>query len=185
MNDEDFKAYLRETGGYTHVRKLDDGTWAGIFQFIFTWGVCTELNMTGYGRRYCYKSESQAIGELGKMQSASDVPQGFERRLPEPFYFTIVGYEGIPHTIGQCMTERQLITHANLAGPLGRADAPLDHPSPENIDKAINMINTGAARFEAFNVDSQAEAFLLRAKELGLAYEAGQVIKSVIQFKFL
>lgn len=170
MNDEDFKAYL-EGSHYSNVRKFPQG-WAGITKMMFTWALCTELDMTGYGRRYCYTSESRAVAELGKMQSLDDVPEGWERRLPEPFYFTIVGFQGRHSHVGQCMTEREIIEQANrysIAHCLKVADRP---PNATTVREALTLLNTDGGVLEAFNVAEEAPAFIARAEFLGLGQEA-------------
>lgn len=169
MNDKDFKKYLEENG-YFNVRKFPDG-WAGIAKFAFTWGICTELDMTGYGRRYCYTSEAEAVKELDKMKSLDDIPEGWERRLPEPFYFTIVGFRGRQSHVGQCMTEREIIDQANsysIAYGL-KADRP---PNATTVREALALLNMDGGVLEAFKVAEEAPAFIARAAMLGLGQEA-------------
>jgi hypothetical protein len=180
MTDDEYKAYLEETGEYIHVRKLDDGTWAGIFRFIYTWGICTELDMTGYGRRYCYTSESEAVKELDKMKSLEDVPQGWERRLPEPFFFTIVGFDGKASSIGSCLTEREVIDHANFqAARDGDYSQPFGKPSEKNLQAALNLLNSKGRVLELFNIGDEGPAFIVRAGTIGLEDEARSVVASI------
>lgn len=183
MTDDEFKAFLESPEcKYLHVRKLDDGTWAGIIKFFHTWGICTEINMVGYGRRYCYTTEAQAIAEFGKMQSLDDIPEGWERRLPEPFYFTIVGFEGAPHSIGSCMTERDIITHANFQTYSDKGEMPLDKPSDENLKEAVKILNSDGRKLEIFNTATEMEAFIVRADTLGLG---GEARRAAIGFHYL
>lgn len=184
MTDDEMKAFFEENE-YTYVRKLGDG-WAGIFNFMFTWGICTELDMTGYGRRYCYKDKQQAIDELAAMQSLDDVPKGWTRRLPEPFFLTIGGREGQPFIIGQCLTEREIITNARLTSFMDGEEQYLDleNLTDTTVEDALKSINSEGRVLEVFRIPTEIPAFLERAKALGLDHEgeAENVARSVIRW---
>jgi hypothetical protein len=169
-DDEQFEQYLRNQG-YINVRRFEDG-WAGITRMMFTWALCTELDMTGYGRRYCYTSEAQAVAQLDKMQSLDDVPEGWERRLPEPNFFTIVGFHERHSHVGQVMTEREIIEQANVYTIAQCHKIALRRPQATTVREAVAMLNTDGGVLEAFNVADQAQAFIARAEFLGLGEEA-------------
>lgn len=174
MNDEDFKAYLEESG-YHHVRKLPDG-WVGIATMMFTHALCTELDMTGYNKRYCYEYKADCEREIEKMQSVGDVPEGWTRRLPEPFFFTIVGSRDHAH-IGSCMTEREIVT----AAVLGAEESKPYHlwKTTPSVDEALTYLNGEGRLFEPFDTGSEWRAFLVRAETLGLKDEAEKLVESV------
>lgn len=69
--------------GYTEVRQLDDGTWAGLIPLITTTGLCLALHDGGYARRFCFKDHARAVAELGKLGGCLDEPTGWIARRPE------------------------------------------------------------------------------------------------------
>lgn len=175
MNDEDFKAYLEEQG-YHHVRKLPDG-WVGIWPLMFTHALCTELDMSGYNRRYCYKHIDDCEREIEKMQSVGDVPDGWIRRIPEPFFFTIVGRGDHAH-IGSLMTEREIVSAAIVQAPFPKPSH-LWEITP-SIDEALKHLNGEGRIFEIFDVGTEWRGFLVRAETLGLREDAVSVAESVM-----
>jgi len=82
MDDEQFRAFLIKDG-YTHIRRLDDGTWVGLVSLLFTTGLCIGLDRFGWERRYDYEHPVHAITELLKLERGDQVPQGWIDRRPE------------------------------------------------------------------------------------------------------
>lgn len=73
-SDADKKAFF-ENSYYHHVRKLADGTWAGILELAYTAAICTDLNDDSqFHYRWCFKDRDMAITELDKMQSYDTIP---------------------------------------------------------------------------------------------------------------
>lgn len=66
--------------GYTHVRQLPDGTWAGLVSLIYTTGLCVGLTEIGWTRRFCFEDRKMAISELAKLTSVDDEPVGWIAR---------------------------------------------------------------------------------------------------------
>lgn len=176
MNDQDFRDYLFEQD-YTHAKKLPDG-WVGITSFIHTYALCTELDMTGYNKRYCYVNKADCVREYEKMQSVGDVPEGWIRRLPEPFFFTIVGRGDHVH-IGSVMTEREIVTAA-VVGAGEQKPYHLWETTP-SVDEALKHLNGEGRLFEIFDTGTQWRAFLVRAETLDLREEALALVNRVAQ----
>lgn len=75
-------SYLQDQG-YTPVRQLPDGSWAGLTRLLYTTGLCLGLSELGHQRRFCYGKEADALKALNHLQSASDEPTGWIARRPE------------------------------------------------------------------------------------------------------
>lgn len=66
--------------GYTHVRQLPDGTYAGLCKLLFTTAICTGLDYHGWAYRYCFESADTALTELNRLENMDDLPVGFIAR---------------------------------------------------------------------------------------------------------
>lgn len=176
MTDDEFRAHLTQNL-YINIRKLPDG-WVAIMPQIFNWALCVDLDDSGYPRRYDYDDLDRCRAELEKMGSVHDVPVGWTRRLPEPFFFTIVGYEDERH-LGECMTEREIITHAELAGYMTTRTM----TRPATLDEAVQILNEGNRAFEIFDTATQKLFFIGRAECLGFGKEAVTLVKSYYDWR--
>lgn len=61
-----------ESEGYNHLREIPGKGVCGIRQFLFTYGLVTGLDDSGYMGRYCYNSEVEALYALDKWDGTSD-----------------------------------------------------------------------------------------------------------------
>ena len=50
--------------GYTHIRKLPDGTRVAIRKMLYTYGLFVGLDLMGYSHRYCYETKEEAVADL-------------------------------------------------------------------------------------------------------------------------
>jgi hypothetical protein len=64
---------LRESN-YENLRVLDDGTIIGTINFIYTRGLCIDLNQDSWGHRYCYAERSMATAACLAMKTGDDEP---------------------------------------------------------------------------------------------------------------
>lgn len=70
--------------GYTNVRILPDGTYAGIGRLAFTVALYTGLTYIGWSRRFCYQSLTDALVGLVELKSWDDEPDPvYIARRPE------------------------------------------------------------------------------------------------------
>ncbi|MBB5411856.1 hypothetical protein HDG34_005822 [Paraburkholderia sp. HC6.4b] len=76
MTNPDLLDYIARQG-YSHVRELPDGTIVGLCRLLFTTGLCIDLDIEGWGRRYCFERREDALRELEKLRSGDDVPTDF------------------------------------------------------------------------------------------------------------
>jgi|ERR1041384_7816981 hypothetical protein len=64
--------------GYFAVRQLPDGRWIGLQRFLFTFGLCVDLNERhgGYETRFCYEIEyaEDAVDAVMKWDGTGDPP---------------------------------------------------------------------------------------------------------------
>lgn len=80
MTDAQFLLMLQENG-YQCVRREKNGDWSGLMPLAFTWAIVTDLNMTGYGDRWCYKTYTQAREALEAWDGTGE-PDGWHRHPP-------------------------------------------------------------------------------------------------------
>jgi hypothetical protein len=67
-------AMLMESEGYTDVRLLESGEWAGLRKFIYTTGLVVGLDRTGYRTRFCYQHTDEARAALEVWTGSGDPP---------------------------------------------------------------------------------------------------------------
>lgn len=77
--DAELLACLRENG-YVDIKFMPDGSYAGLFQFMYSWGVVAGLHMYGYEDRWCFHGYDKAKAALDAWDG-EDEPQGWHRHL--------------------------------------------------------------------------------------------------------
>lgn len=77
--DPELAAFLRENGFHT-LRKLPDGTYAGLLTLLFTTAIHTGLSWGGWAYRYCYEDPKRAVLELYKLSEMDEAPAGYVAR---------------------------------------------------------------------------------------------------------
>lgn len=94
--DPDIAAMLRNEG-YAYLRLMPDGHIAGVKKYLFTFGICTRLDWSGYADRWCYESQSDAIVALAMWDGIEDPPgpwikhKGLAADRNNPKLFDVVG----------------------------------------------------------------------------------------------
>jgi hypothetical protein len=70
---------IKETGcgAYEAVRMLDDGTIVGIGSLMFTRAIYVDMNLNGWGRRYCFKDAQLADLEYKRLSDGNQEPEGW------------------------------------------------------------------------------------------------------------
>lgn len=63
-----------EDQGYTNVRQLPDGSFAGLVPLIYTVGLCIGLDEINWKKRFCFEDYKRALLELEKLESIDDEP---------------------------------------------------------------------------------------------------------------
>jgi hypothetical protein len=59
---------------FEHFRLLPTGEWAGVREFIFTYGLLIGIDQDTYRTRFCYGSEEEALAALASWDGTLDPP---------------------------------------------------------------------------------------------------------------
>lgn len=65
--------------GYIFPRQLDDGTWIGIIEEIYTFAICMDMNVSCYKKKYSYSDIAKCFVEYFKLHNNSQAPAAFVR----------------------------------------------------------------------------------------------------------
>lgn len=78
--DKQYLTILAESCGYLDVVEKGDAGLCAIQPLMFTYAVLAELNMTGYGNRWCYHTYKDAKAALDAWDGADGTePSGWHR----------------------------------------------------------------------------------------------------------
>jgi hypothetical protein len=81
--DEELE-WVRAHGGYAVVRRLPDGSIAGLMPLLTTLAICLGVTRTcAYERRFCFRDRELAAIRYTELQSEDDTPEGWHARRPE------------------------------------------------------------------------------------------------------
>ena len=82
MTDQDEKLVqrIKALGEYWLVRTLEDGTIIGMGGLMFTTAIYMDLDLNGWGRRFCFKDVDLAVEEYAKLKTGDDEPTGWIAR---------------------------------------------------------------------------------------------------------
>jgi len=74
-SDEEIEAFLKEQS-FIAVRKLDDGTWIGMLQLMFTMSVCVGITATQtHTHRWCFGDPIEASIFFGTIEHPRQIPE--------------------------------------------------------------------------------------------------------------
>lgn len=82
MNRKEFEDKVRSLGEYIDVKTLEDGTVVGIGELAFTRAIYFDMDLAGWGRRFCYEDRELALLEYQKLTDGDTEPQGFIAQRP-------------------------------------------------------------------------------------------------------
>jgi hypothetical protein len=80
MTNEELLEEIKTLGDYQDVRALDDGTIVGMGNLMFTKAIYMDLNLYGWGRRFCFQDRALADAEFKKLQTGEQEPAGWIAR---------------------------------------------------------------------------------------------------------
>lgn len=80
MTNEQLIDRIHELGGYIGVKMLEDGTIVGIGNLMFTRAIYMDMDLNGWGRRFCFEDRARADLEYEKLTSGDDEPTGWIAR---------------------------------------------------------------------------------------------------------
>src|SRR3954462_4255360 len=75
-----FIVWLERENGYTNVKLLPDGRWAGLLRFLYTHAIIVGQigDQCGYDDRWCFASEAKALAALNEWDGTGE-PNGWHR----------------------------------------------------------------------------------------------------------
>jgi hypothetical protein len=80
--DQDLLKRIKELGGggYSLLAYLMDGTIIGIGDLMFTRAIYIDLDLNGWGNRFCFEDRDLAVEEFMKLKTGDDEPTGWIAR---------------------------------------------------------------------------------------------------------
>jgi hypothetical protein len=99
MTPDEFQAYII-ANGYPFVRQLPDGRWIGVSLFIYTVGLCVELDAFSYRYRYCYAYLKDAHAALTTWDGTGDPPGPWIKLKGHPTRGDVLGPGAKDHIEG-------------------------------------------------------------------------------------
>lgn len=81
-SDEELLDRIKQlgAGSYQVVSYLRDGTIIGLGDLLFTRAIYIDLDLNGWGKRFCFKDKDLAVEEFAKLQTGDDEPTGWVAR---------------------------------------------------------------------------------------------------------
>lgn len=80
MNQKELEEEIKARGHYLDVKTLQDGTVVGLGELVFTRAIYLDMDLNGWGRRFCYSDEILATVEYAKLVDGDTEPQGYIAR---------------------------------------------------------------------------------------------------------
>jgi hypothetical protein len=80
--DQDLLKRIKELGGgsYSLLAYLMDGTIIGVGDLMFTRAIYIDLDLNGWGKRFCFEDRDLAVEEFMKLKTGDDEPTGWVAR---------------------------------------------------------------------------------------------------------
>jgi len=78
--DEALRQRIQQLGGYLVVDFLRDGTIIGMGDLMFTRAIYIDLDLNGWGKRFCFEDRNLAVEEYMKLKTGDDEPTGYVAR---------------------------------------------------------------------------------------------------------
>jgi hypothetical protein len=78
--DETLRQRIQQLGNYLVVDFLRDGTIIGMGDLMFTRAIYIDLDLNGWGKRFCFEDKDRAVEEYAKLQTGDDEPTGWVAR---------------------------------------------------------------------------------------------------------
>ena len=80
--DQDLLKRIKELGGgsYSLLAYLMDGTIIGVGDLMFTRAIYIDLDLNGWGKRFCCEDRDLAVEEFMKLKTGDDEPTGWVAR---------------------------------------------------------------------------------------------------------
>jgi hypothetical protein len=79
-DDEALRSRIQQLGNYLVVDFLRDGTIIGLGELMFTRAIYIDLDLNGWGKRFCFEDRDLAVQEYMKLKTGDDEPTGWIAR---------------------------------------------------------------------------------------------------------
>lgn len=79
-DDEALRQRIKGLGDYLVVDFLRDGTIIGMGDLLFTRAIYIDLDLNGWGKRFCFQDRKLAAEEYMKLKTGDDEPTGYVAR---------------------------------------------------------------------------------------------------------
>ena len=80
MTPEEQKLFDFLSSQYLKIRLLEDGTFIGLSDLLYTRAIFMDMTHWGYGRRFCFEDRELASREFEKLKTGEQEPVGFIAR---------------------------------------------------------------------------------------------------------
>ena len=78
--DEALRQRIQQLGNYLAVDFLRDGTIIGMGDLMFTRAIYIDMDLYGWGKRFCFEDKDRAVEEYMKLKTGDDEPTGWVAR---------------------------------------------------------------------------------------------------------
>lgn len=78
--DETLRQRIQQLGNYLVVDFLRDGTIIGVGDLMFTRAIYMDMDLNGWGKRFCFEDKDRAVEEYMKLKTGDDEPTGWVAR---------------------------------------------------------------------------------------------------------
>jgi hypothetical protein len=78
--DEALRQRIQQLGNYLVVDFLKDGTIIGMGDLMFTRAIYMDMDLNGWGKRFCFEDKDLAVEEYMKLKTGDDEPTGWVAR---------------------------------------------------------------------------------------------------------
>jgi hypothetical protein len=78
--DETLRQRIKQLGNYLVVDFLRDGTIIGMGELMFTRAIYMDMDLNGWGKRFCFEDKDRAVEEYTKLKTGDDEPTGYVAR---------------------------------------------------------------------------------------------------------
>lgn len=78
--DEALRQRIKQLGNYLVVDFLRDGTIIGMGDLMFTRAIYMDMDLLGWGKRFCFEDKDRAVEEYMKLKTGDDEPTGYVAR---------------------------------------------------------------------------------------------------------
>lgn len=80
MTNEELLAEIKSLGDYLDARLLEDGSITAIGNLMFTRAIYMDVDINGWGRRFCFQDRALADAEFQKLKNEDQEPTGWIAR---------------------------------------------------------------------------------------------------------